>query len=287
MTKSRRGLRRWVAAGGCLVWGVAALAGSSSSVAATGQPLRVLQMNLCDSGIAGCYTGRSVDEAAVVIRADRPHVVTLNEVCRPDVTTLAKALSDVGGGGVVSLFQAARDRRGGGPFRCVNGQEYGIGLLVRIPSPEHGYAGYRGVYPRQDPRDPEERAWLCVNAVTHFVACTTHLDSKSTAVALAQCRYLLDTAIPAIPARDGHPPTVLGGDLNLRQGHAPDVRSCVPAGYVHAGDGGEQQVMATNDFAVSTRESIGMNGTTDHPSLLVTLVPGRRWAASVAWLRPG
>ena len=275
MTTSRRVLWRWVAAGGCLVLCAAVLTGSTLTAATTREPLRVLQMNLCDSGIAGCYTGRSVDAAAVVIRSDRPSVVTLNEVCRQDVTTLARALSDVGGGSVVSLFEAAGDRHTGGPWRCVNGQQYGIGLLVRIPSPYHGYVRYSGVYPHQDPRDPEERAWLCLNAVTQFYACTTHLDSHSSAVALAQCQYLLNTAIPAVRAQGGYQPTVLGGDLNLQQGHTPDVRSCVPADYIHAGDGGDQQVMATDDFTVSARRPMGMNGTTDHPSLLVTLVPGR------------
>jgi len=277
VTTWRRGLWRWVAAGGCLVWCAAGLTGSTltPTAAATREPMRVLQMNLCDSGIAGCYTGRSVHEAAVVIGSDRPRVVTLNEVCQQDVTTLARALSDVGSGAVVSLFEAARDRRTGGPFRCVNGQQYGIGLIVRIPSPYHGYVRYSGVYPRQDARDPEERAWLCLNALTQFYACTTHLDSTSTTVALAQCRYLLDRAIPAVRVQGGYQPTVVGGDLNLRQGHAPDVRSCVPADYVHAGDGGEQQVMATDDFTVGGHRPMGMNGATDHPSLLVTLVPGR------------
>ncbi|HEX2308294.1 MAG TPA: hypothetical protein VHI14_08250 [Jatrophihabitantaceae bacterium] len=274
MTTSRRGLWRWVAAAGCLVWCAAVLAGSTTA-AATREPLRVLQMNLCNSGIAGCYTGRSVGEAAAVIRADRPRVVTLNEVCRQDVTTLARALSDVGGGAVVSAFEAVRDRRTGGPFQCVNGQQYGIGLLVRTPSPYHSYVRYSGMYPRQNPADPEERAWLCLKAVTQLYACTTHLDSKSTAVALAQCRYLLNTAIPAVRVRGGYEPTVLGGDLNLREGHPPGARACVPAGYVHAGDGGAQQVTATDDFAVGAYRPISMNGTTDHPSLLVTLVPGR------------
>jgi hypothetical protein len=275
VTTWRRGLWRWVAAGGCLVWCTAALTASTTTAAAAREPLRVLQMNLCDSGIAGCYTGRSVSEASLVIRSDRPGVVTLNEVCRQDVTTLARVLSDLGSGAVVSIFEAARDRRTGGPFRCVNGQQYGIGLLVRVPSLYRGYVRYSGVYPLQDPGDPEERAWLCLNAVTQFYACTTHVDNESPIVALAQCRYLLKTAIPAVRVHGGYQPTVLGGDLNLPQGRVPDVRSCVPAGYIHAGDGGEQQVVATDDFTVGARQRVGMRGTTDHPSLLVTLVPGR------------
>jgi hypothetical protein len=250
------------------------LAGSTPA-AATREPLRVLQMNLCDSGIAGCYSGRSMHEASLVIRSERPDVVTLNEVCGQDVTTLARVLSDVGSGTAVSLFEPARDRRTGGPFRCVNGQQYGIGLLVRMSPPYHGYVRYSGVYPRQNPADPEDRVWLCLNTATRFYACTTHLDSHSTTVALAQCRYLLETAIPDVRLRGGYQPTVLAGDLNLRNGHAPDVRSCLPAGYLHAGDGGEQQVMATGDFTIGAHRAMSMNGTTDHPSLFVTLIPGR------------
>src|SRR4051794_39285269 len=92
--RSRRGFWGSVAAGCCLVSLLtlgtdAAPAGDEPS----GPSVRVLQMNLCDSGIARCYTGRSVAEAAAVIRAERPDLVTLNEVCRNDVAVLARALS--------------------------------------------------------------------------------------------------------------------------------------------------------------------------------------------------
>jgi hypothetical protein len=71
--------------------------------------------------------------------------------------------------------------------------------------------------------------------------------------------------------RRGYAPTVLSGDLNLRHGGSPDVRSCVPSGYLRNDDGGVQQIVATTDFMVSSRRSIDMGGTTDHPSLLVVL----------------
>jgi hypothetical protein len=64
---------------------------------------------------------------------------------------------------------------------------------------------------------------------------------------------------------------VLGGDLNLRYGDSPDVRSCVPADHLREDDGGVQQVVATADFTVRSRRLIEMAGTTDHPSLLVAL----------------
>jgi hypothetical protein len=66
-------------------------------------------------------------------------------------------------------------------------------------------------------------------------------------------------------------PTVLGGDLNLRHGGSPDVRSCMPSGYLRNDDGAVQQIVATTDFTVTSSRLIGMDETTDHPSLLVTL----------------
>jgi hypothetical protein len=109
--------------------------------------LRVLQMNLCDSGIAACYTGRSVAEAAAVIRAQRPDIVTLNEVCRDDVSVLEHTLSDGEHGSVVTrAFQAALDQRTGDPVRCRNGQQYGIGLLAGVRAPYRGFTTFGGRY---------------------------------------------------------------------------------------------------------------------------------------------
>jgi endonuclease/exonuclease/phosphatase family metal-dependent hydrolase len=241
----------------CAAW---LLTGSHAAGSGTGEPLRVLQLNLCDSGIAGCYTGRSIAEAAAVLRAETPDLVTLNEVCRDDVSALGRTLADRGG--VASAFQPAVDRRTGGPFRCRNGQPYGIGLLVRV---DGRYTTTGGGYPVQDGRDPEERVWLCLST-TGRSACTTHLASTSRTVALAQCRYLLDKVIPRVPA-----PAVLAGDLNLRYGGVPDVRSCVPSGYLRMDDGAVQHVVATPDFTAGSSRSIDMDGATDHPGLLVTL----------------
>jgi endonuclease/exonuclease/phosphatase family metal-dependent hydrolase len=282
--RSYRGLRRSVAVVACVVCAAALLTGSSAAATVLHKPLRVLQMNLCGSGIAGCYTGRSVTEAAAVIRAEVPDVVTLDEVCRDDVYALDQTLVDVYRGAVAWAFKAAADRRTAGEFRCRNGQPYGIGLLVHIPAPSHGYPTYTtdsGIYPVQDTGDPEERVWLCVHAIANFYACTTHLASTSPTVALAQCGYLLGVAIPSMRSRGGYEPTVLGGDLNLTYGGAPDLRSCVPSGYRREDDGAVQQIVATTDFTISSSRLIGMDGTTDHPSLLVALtIPqnqNQRW----------
>jgi endonuclease/exonuclease/phosphatase family metal-dependent hydrolase len=265
----RRAQRRTAGAVACLV-AVAALLTGSPAAGTMGTPFRVLQLNICDSGIAHCYTGRSVPAAAAVIRAEVPDVVTLNEVCEADVEALGAALAGVyHGGRVARAFAAAVDRRTGGPYRCRNGQAYGIGLVARLPAGHPGYGTSSGIYAVQDTRDPEERAWLCVTA--NFYACTTHLASTSRVKALAQCRYLLDTAIPAVRARHGYGPTVLGADFNLHDGGSPDVRSCLPPSYLRVGDGGVQHVMATDDFRLRGSRSIGMRGTTDHPALLIAL----------------
>lgn len=243
-------------------------------------PVRVLQMNLCDSGLAGCYTGRSVREAAALIRAVTPDLVTVNEVCRDDLTTLQQALANGTGAAVVaavvSTFQPALDRRTGGAFRCRNGQPYGIGLIVRRPPGSPASRSTTGVYPTQDSGDPEERVWLCLDD-TRILACTTHLANTSLTVARTQCSYLLDTAIPAARARNTATPVVLGGDLNLRAGSS-DLRTCLPANDRSADDGGVQEVVATPEFTLTSRRSIGMQATTDHPGLLVTLT-----LASAAW----
>jgi endonuclease/exonuclease/phosphatase family metal-dependent hydrolase len=290
--RSYRG--RWAGLAGCLVACLVACApiatGSNAdgpspgpSTGASGgpvTPLRVLQLNLCSSGIAVCYTGRSTAEAAAVIRAETPDLVTLNEVCQDDVSTLQRALAGVvPGGAVVSAFQAARDRRTGDAYRCRNGQQYGIGIVSRWPSVRGSSAG-RGIYPTQDSDDPEERAWLCLDvAVTPAVAvCTTHLAYITREVAVAQCRYLFGTVIAQMRARDGAAPLVLGGDLNLGSGDSPDLRSCLPAGSALADDGEQQHVVATPEFVVESSRTIDLRGTTDHPGLLVTLAAsaGRR-----------
>jgi endonuclease/exonuclease/phosphatase family metal-dependent hydrolase len=266
--------RRLVGLLTCLVCAAVSLTGSPAPDVPIHQPFRVIQLNLCNSGIAGCYTGRAVNEATAVIRAETPELVTLNEVCEEDVTVLGKALMEVHHGGVVWAFKAADDRRTSSAVRCVNGQAFGIGLLAHLPAPQRGYTTDSGIYPTQDLGDPEERAWLCLHVPGAFYACTTHLANTSTIVALAQCRYLLYTLMPSIEAANGNDPTVLGGDLNLHDGGSPDVRACLPSGYLRAGDGDAQHIVATADFTVGFHKLIDMHQTTDHPGLLVELQPG-------------
>ncbi|MFJ1538906.1 endonuclease/exonuclease/phosphatase family protein [Micromonospora chalcea] len=252
------------------------VAGLPAGSAPLGEPgsgtLRVLQMNLCNSGRAGCYTGRAVRQAADVIAAERPDLVTLNEICRDDVETLERALRAARPGGtVVSAFHAAGDRPNAAPTYCNNGQPYGIGLLTRLDARGARPTVHRGTYPAQDFADPEERVWLCLRAAGLLHACTTHLANTSGDVALAQCAQLVGAVVPAIRRDGGYAPTVLAGDLNLRVGGTPDVRSCVPAGYRRIDDGARQQMVTTGDVMICCHRPVDMRGTTDHPALLATV----------------
>ena len=258
-------------------------AGSTAAAApapapAAAAPLRVLQLNLCSSGIAGCYTGRSTDQAAAVVRAEAPDLVTLNEICQDDVADLERALADaMPDATVVSAFQPARNGRNGEPYRCRNGRQYGIGLVSRWPSVP-GAAASGGIYPAQDRDDPEERAWLCLDAAAAppVAVCTPHLAYTKREVAAAQCRYLFDTVIAEIRARVGTAPVVLGADLNLGSGDSPDLKACLPPHSALVDDGGPQHVVATPEYVVDDHRTIDLRGTTDHPGLLVSLAPAPR-----------
>ncbi|MCF0092011.1 endonuclease/exonuclease/phosphatase family protein [Micromonospora sp. MH99] len=267
-----RALRRALAVG-CLIAVAGVPAGSPVAGASAPTTVRVLQMNLCNSGRAGCYTGRALTRAAEVIRAERPAVVTLNEICRDDVPTLEAVFAATHPDtAVVSAFKAAGDRPSGADTRCRNGQAYGIGLLARLATAEGRYAVHSGIHPTQDLADPEERPWLCVDVGGALNACTTHLAATSRAVALSQCGHLLDEILPAVRRSSGYAPTVLSGDLNLRLGDDPDVRSCPPAGYPRVDDGAVQHILASADVMLCCARSVGMVGVTDHPALLATLV---------------
>ncbi|MGC5051462.1 endonuclease/exonuclease/phosphatase family protein [Micromonospora sp. DT48] len=261
-----------------LVSFAALLTDCSTVETATAQTrMRVLQLNLCNSGMAtGCYTGRAVARAAEVIRAETPDVVTLNEICADDVDALERVMTQVHDGTVVAAFQPARNGRTGEPYRCLNGQQYGVGVLTHIPGSGGDHEVHAGIYPAQDPADPEQRAWLCVEASGLFFACTTHLAYTSSTLALAQCAHLVGTAIPRLHADGRYRPTVVSGDLNLRHGGTPDVRSCVPADYHHRHDGGVQQFMATADLRIDVTRPVSMERTTDHAAFLVRLtLPGQ------------
>ena len=282
------GGRRWAAAAACFaVFSVGFLlgcerGGAASEPTTTGRPtigrldttVRVLQMNLCNSGRAQCYSGgRAVSMASALIHEHQPEMVSLNEVCRDDLRVLEHAVSATfPAAAVASAFTSAKDRQTQAPVRCQNGQEFGDGVLVVVSPPDAGSRSYSGVYPVQDPEDSEERVWVCIDLATLFSACTTHTTSTSPATALDQCRYLLGSAVPMISRRDGGGPVILGADLNLAARGSPSPQSCLPSGYQRTDDNGLQDVVVSRGARVPGHSVIDMKGTTDHPGLLVDVV---------------
>jgi endonuclease/exonuclease/phosphatase family metal-dependent hydrolase len=235
-----------------------------------------LQLNLCNSGIAGCYSqGRSITEAGDLISQVRPNLVTLNEICANDLPDrLAPSLARAWPGDrIYYVFNPAVRRDTGTPVKCNNGQDYGNAVLGRVPAATYrGVNAWRGTYTTQDSGN-EQRTFACAYAVGDHLACATHLSASSEPVALAQCRALLFDAVPNIRSVEGvSGRTVVGGDFNLEYDTADpeNAQNCVPSGHIRKGDGDVQHVVFSNDIAFvgTTRYALRY---TDHDGFLVRL----------------
>ena len=179
-------------------------------------PFWVLQMNLCNSGLASCYDGgASVPEAATVIEDTAPDVVTLNEVCQGDVVQLYNTLSSVyAGSTVVWAFKAATDRRTGAAYKCKNGQDYGIGIVVHIPGRMPERRPTAACTPARTPA-PTRSARGCASTRS---AMSTRARRTWRAPAAAWRRASARTSCRRRSRRvgaagGGYEPTVVGGDL--------------------------------------------------------------------------
>jgi len=251
--------------------------------------LRVLQMNLCNSGQApDCYTGgRSVAEAAAKIAEFEPDVVTLNEVCQRDVLgPLFRAMAaGHASDAVVAAFEPAWNRPHRAPYRCTDGDSYGDGLIARVPA-----AGYRhgfvsgGTYPEamQDQSDDEERGWVCVDMSARYYACTSHLVAHHPDLAARQCDELMGADVPGfVGAHGSAAPVIVGSDFNLvdNGGAAYDVNACAPDGFYVEDDPAQpgvepQHFMVSRALALRDLVDLDMQRTTDHPGLLITVQAG-------------
>lgn len=248
----------------------AAPAMPSKSAAAPAAPTTfvVLQMNLCNSGMAlSCYThGKAVDEAVEKIRRYAPELVTLQEVCRDDLYAgdgwgkLAQAMADLYGTENVTVhFVPARHRLTNEPYRCLNGELFGNALMHN----DDGDDVYDGRYANQDP-SPEARVWACATVIPgQLTGCTTHL-STSPDMALRQCRELM-----SILASDWvQPRVVVAGDLNLlsQPGKPYDIEDCMPASYDRRSDNAVQHLLFTRSLE-RVRGGYEAMRWTDHPLL--------------------
>jgi hypothetical protein len=218
--------------------------------------VQVLQLNICHSGIAGCFTGdRVLAKAVSLISATRPEVLSVNEACSSDVEPLRAAM-----GPAHALFAAAQ-HRDGTPVLCRNGERFGNIIMV-----VDGLSGSReqsGRYGTQQGNN-EERVWACLPG-GRLTACTTHLADRNANVALAQCQDLMNRAA----GYAAKTPTIVAGDLNLRDTGKLTVRDC-DRGFQHQSDGQVQHVFATTNFTFVSTQLMDLAGTTDHPGLLVT-----------------
>jgi endonuclease/exonuclease/phosphatase family metal-dependent hydrolase len=200
--------------------GASATSGASAGTPAAVPPAAssaytLMQMNLCLSGLAGCYGKVAypavVEEAVARIREAHPDAVTLNEACRTDVARIARRT------GYHLRFSRVIYR--GERLRCV--RPGGRGLFgdavlteAAIESTDnHEFDAQAGI---------ERRRWLCVTTRVEVDVCTAHLNTRSTIEVAGNDAQCVELA--ALLARRASARTVaFGGDVNRRN-------SCAPAG---------------------------------------------------------
>jgi endonuclease/exonuclease/phosphatase family metal-dependent hydrolase len=178
----------------------------SASAPRAASTYTLMQMNLCLSGLAGCYDPAGVEEAVTAIRQVGPDAVTVNEACQGDVARIARLT-----GYHVRVSRVIYD---GKPLRCVRPGGRGLfgdAVLTKAPierSQSEDFEAQAG---------PERRRWLCVTTEGDRQVCTAHLNTRSAVERSgndAQCEELA-----ALLARRE---AIFGGDVNRRDSCAPD-----------------------------------------------------------------
>jgi hypothetical protein len=241
---------RWSLGAGVLVLALGAGALLPGSAAAA-TSYSVLQINICNSGKADCYTGRATAQAGDLVKARKPSVVTVNEMCASDLGPIR----DKTGYSDMNTFTQS------GSQTCKNGSAYGNALL--FPSGTSVGEPQRLTYNSQDSQT-ELRTLICApaNGVT---VCVTHLSNHS--AKSDQATQMKD--VVGGYARQG--PTVLGGDWNMAYGGNPNAQNYVPAGMFRKGDGSVQHIMASSAHFGFTSTRVMKLDWTDHPGLQVYL----------------
>lgn len=244
----------------------AALPVALSPAASATEPERaehsILQLNVCLSGLAGCFPTTAyptvLDEAAAVIGRHQPDAITLNEACSGDVSTLAART------GYHARFTTVIYR--GAPLECVKPGGRGVfgnAVLTKDEvksTREAPYAAQNGV---------EERRWLCVTTVKDIATCTSHLTASGPELdptRQAQCAEL-GVALRD-EARRGRE-VWFAGDVNRQT-------TCAPDGFWHRDDDaavqapGIQHVYGTYSRLKAAQAQVVPMTFTDHDGLLVT-----------------
>jgi endonuclease/exonuclease/phosphatase family metal-dependent hydrolase len=219
-----------------------------------------MQMNLCLSGIGGCYAKvdypAGVEDVVARIRETHPDSVTLNEACSGDVGLIARRTG--------YHFRFARVIYNGKLLSCVKPRRRGLfGDAVLIKSAvqstdSHAFKTQAG---------PERREWLCVSARVGVEVCTAHLAAQEPdelAANAPQCAELTELLARYALADK----VIFGGDVNR-------LSSCAPRGFwtrtdrlAHQ-DPGSQQVYGTGALRSPSVRVIPA-AHTDHDVLLVS-----------------
>ena len=173
-----------------------------------------MQMNLCLSGLAGCYGKTAypavVEEALARIREAHPDAVTFNEACRGDIALIARRIG--------YHLRFSRVIYLGEPLRCIRPGGRGLfgnAVLTEAAietTDDQEFEAQAGI---------ERRRWLCVTTRVDVDVCTAHLNTRrSTEVAGndAQCAELAALLARRASARG----VAFGGDVNRRDSCAPD-----------------------------------------------------------------
>jgi endonuclease/exonuclease/phosphatase family metal-dependent hydrolase len=175
----------------------------------------LMQMNVCLSGLAGCYGKAAypamVEEAVARIREAAPDAVTFNEGCRSDITRIARRT------GYHLRFSRVVYR--GERLRCVRPGGRGLfgdAVLTAaaiVSTDSRDFEAQAGI---------ERRRWLCVSTRVDVDVCTAHLNTRTPVEVAGNDAQCVDLA--ALLARRAAARTVaFGGDVNRRQ-------PCAPAG---------------------------------------------------------
>jgi hypothetical protein len=252
------------AVAGCgLVLLVTGCSRSSEMAAAASPPARstysLMQMNLCLSGLAGCYAKVDypgvLDEAVALIREGQPNAVTINEACGGDVALIARRTG--------YHLRFAQVIYYGKPLRCVRPRGRGLfgdAVLTRASIESTGSHAFR------TQAGPERRVWLCVSTRVAVDVCTAHLASPEPDEVAAndpQCVELASLLARRAAART----VIFGGDVNRRG-------SCAPRGFwtrtdrTARQDPGSQHVYGT-EVLRSPSARVEPATHTDHDVLLV------------------
>ena len=233
----------------------------SSSTSSSGGSFTLLQMNLCLSGRAGCYSADTHDavlnEATRVIDDHAPDAVTVNEACGRDVADLARRTG-------YDLSFATVDY-GGAPLPCIDPRRRGLFGIAVLTKDDVRTSQQAAFTVRSD---PEERRWLCATTDADISVCTAHLSTRYSSGERAdndvQCRQLRHV----LTQRADLGTTLFGGDLNRQS-------SCAPATMWVARDTDATQTPGVQHIygSRSVEEpsvSIAEATYTDHDFLLVT-----------------